>query len=68
MIGAWYKGKNNRSRGRREDEDKPLQELCFVTTRFLESCIQKEKEMVRTWEEQGKIGRRQCSALAGNAL
>jgi hypothetical protein len=40
----------------------------FVTARFLERHLQKEKEMVRPGQEHGKIGRRHCPALARNEL
>jgi hypothetical protein len=35
------RGKNKRSRG---GEDQLLQELCFITTRFLESTSKKGKK------------------------
>jgi hypothetical protein len=41
-----------------------LQEFYFITTRILEGHIPKGKEMVRTEQEQGKIGRCHRSALA----
>jgi hypothetical protein len=36
--------------------------------RFLEGHLQKGKEMIRIGQEQCKIGRHHCSALAGNML
>jgi hypothetical protein len=40
----------------------------FVTVRFLEWHLQKGKEIVGIEQEQSKIGRRHCFALAGNTL
>jgi hypothetical protein len=37
-----------------------------VTIRILEEYVQKGKEIVKTEQEQGKIGHRYCSALIGS--
>jgi hypothetical protein len=56
------RGKNNKELGRR---GLTLTRIILVTTRILEGRIQKEKQMVRTGQQQGKIGHCYCSALAG---
>jgi hypothetical protein len=50
------------------EERRGLTVSYFITARFFEGHLQKWKEMVKTRQEKGKIGRRHCSALARNML
>jgi hypothetical protein len=59
------RGKNNRSKGRR---GLTLTRIMLHHHKIFGEGVQKRKEMIRTWEEQDKIGRHHYFALVGSAL